>query len=64
MAKTKDVPNLPSSSRMQMSASGDKLGGKISEHGGMTKGKNGGASSKVISGAKGKKSMKGNNPYC
>ena len=48
----KSTPNLPASSRMKMAASGDKLGGKIKETGGM-KGKSG-ATSKVMAAAKGK----------
>lgn len=39
MAKTKDTPNLPGSSRMQMPSTGDKLGSAITEKGGMKSGK-------------------------
>jgi hypothetical protein len=60
MAKTKDTPKLPSSSRMQMPSMGDGLGKKIAEYGGMGGGK---ASKSVTASARGKKGMKGSNPY-
>lgn len=61
----KNTPNLPGSSRMQMPSTGDKLGSKISEYGGM---KNGKAAAAIKSGSiamktKGKTGMKGANPY-
>lgn len=69
MAKTKDTPNLPASSRMQMPTTGDKLGSRITEHGGMAKGKAGavvkaGGAASLVSKTKGKMGMKGSNPYC
>ena len=70
MAKIKDTPNLPGSSRMQMPTTGDKLGNKLSEVGGLKNGeataalKGGGVASKITGTAKGKKGMKGSNPYC
>lgn len=70
MAKTKDVPNLPASSVMQMPNTGGSLSKQISEYGGMKSGKatasvkSGGVSSKIIRNAKGKTGMKGSNPYC
>lgn len=55
MAKVKDTPNLPGSSRMQMPSSGGgtpkKLGGSKT------------VTNKVMSAANGK-GMKGKNPYC
>jgi len=61
MAKVKDTPNLPGSSRMQMpSTGGGNTNGMIKETGGM-KGGNG-TSKKVLGAAKGK-GIKGNNPY-
>jgi hypothetical protein len=60
MAKEKDTPNLPGSSRLQPpSVSGNSM---IKETGGM-KGGSKGISKKVLSGAS-KKGMKGTNPYC
>lgn len=69
MAKVKDTPNLPGSSRMQMPSTGDKLNGLTSEHGGMAKGKasgvvKAGGVASLVSKAKGKAGMKGSNPYC
>lgn len=70
MAKMKDTPNLPASSRMQMPTTGGSLSKEISEYGGMKSGKataaikQGGVASKVVGSAKGHKSMKGSNPYC
>jgi len=63
MAKEKDTPNLPGSSRMQMSsASGNGTNGLIKETGGMASGSKG--TSKRITGSASKKGMKGTNPYC
>jgi len=63
MAKEKDTPNLPGSSRMQMpSTGGNGTNGLIKEIGGMN-GKGGGATNKVTKAASGK-GMKGTNPYC
>lgn len=60
MAKTKDTPKLPSSSKMQMPSTGGGLGKKIAEVGGMKGGK---PSSRMTSSAKGKTGMKGSSPY-
>ncbi len=62
MAKIKDTPNLPASSRMQMPTTGGNLSKEITEYGGM-KGSSKSTASKVISSAKGKTGMKGSNPY-
>lgn len=63
MAKEKDTPNLPGSSRMQMpSTGGNGTSGLIKETGGMAK-KSTGATSKVTTAASGK-GMAGKNPYC
>jgi hypothetical protein len=57
MAKEKNTPNLPGSSRMQMPAtSGNNTPLKIKANGS-------GATKKVIVAAKGK-GMGGKNPYC
>ena len=56
MAKEKDTPNLPGSSRMQMPSSSGNSAPKIT-------GASGPISKKVINSAKGK-GMKGSNPYC
>lgn len=62
MAKQKDTPNLPLSSRMQMpSGNGGNLNGLIKETGGLSKGK--GVAKKVLSAANGT-GMKTKNPYC
>ena len=62
MAKEKDTPKLPGSSRMQMpSTGGNGTNGLIEEHGGMAK-KSSGATRKVTVAAGGK-GMKGTNPY-
>ena len=65
MAKIKDTPNLPASSRMQMpSTGGNSLSKESMEYGGLNKGgSKGSATGKVMSGAKGK-GIKGSNPYC
>lgn len=62
MAKQKDYPNLPASSKMQMPSGGGNLSGLVKETGGMS-GSKGGASKKMTSGASGK-GMAGKNPYC
>lgn len=64
MAKVKDTPNLPGSSRMQMPSTGDKLGSKITISNGKASAavKAGGAAS-LVSKAKGKTGMKSSNPY-
>ena len=57
MAKVKDTPNLPGSSRMQMPmTSGSNTPLKIKSNGN-------GVTSKVTKAASGK-GMKGTNPYC
>ena len=62
MAKQKDTPNLPASSRMQMpSTGGGSLSKETAEFGGLKK--TGSTTSKITSSAKGK-GMKGANPYC
>ena len=62
MAKIKDTPNLPASSRMQMpTTGGNRTNGMIKETGGM-KGNSNGATRKVTVAAKGK-GMKGSSPY-
>jgi len=69
MAKSKDTPNLPASSRMQMPTTGGSLSKEITEYGGMKGGKatasikQGGVASKITGAAKGKSGMKGSNPY-
>jgi len=63
MAKVKDTPNLPGSSRLQgPSTGGNGTNGLIQEHGGM-KGGSKGASRRVLMAASGK-GMKKSNPYC
>lgn len=64
MAKIKDTPNLPGSSRMQMPSTGGSMGKAITEYGGLKSSKGGSTTSKVMSAAKAGKSMKGSNPYC
>ena len=71
MANTKDTPNLPGSSRMQMpNTGGSGTNSLIKEVGGLKNGKataaikGGSVSSKVIGAAKGKTGMKNSNPYC
>lgn len=69
MAKIKDTPNLPGSSRMQMPSTGDKLNGLASKNGGMPNGKaagvvKAGGVASLVSKTKGKTGMKGSNPYC
>jgi len=64
MAKEKDTPNLPGSSRMQMPSTGSgssSTNGLIKETGGMASGSKG--TSKRILGAASKTGMKGSNPY-
>lgn len=68
MAKIKDAPNLPGSSRMQMPMTSNATSSIIKETGGM-KGKaistvkSGSVSTKLVSEAKGKKGVKKMNPY-
>ena len=63
MAREKDTPNLPGSSRMQMGTSeGSATNGIIKETGGMLAGGKG-TSKRVLNSASGK-GMKGSNPYC
>ena len=63
MAKVKDIPNLPGSSRLKgPSTSGNSTNGLIKEHGGMAKNSNG-ATHKVTTAAKGT-GLKKKNPYC
>lgn len=63
MAKVKDTPNLPGSSRMQMpSTSGNGTNGLIKEHGGMAKNSSG-VTRKVTMAASGT-GLKKKNPYC
>jgi len=69
MAKVKDTPNLPGSSRMQMPSTGDKLGSKLSNSGGIANGKasaaiKAGGAASLVSKTKGKTGMKSSNPYC
>jgi len=69
MAKIKDTPNLPASSRMQMPTTGGSLSKETTEYGGLKNGKatasvkSGGVASKITGTAKGKSGMKGSNPY-
>jgi hypothetical protein len=56
MAKVKDTPNLPGSSRMQNPSTSGNSVPKIT-------GASGPVSKRVMSSAKGK-GMKGSNPYC
>lgn len=63
MAKEKDTPNLPGSSRMQMpSTGGNGTNGLIKEVGGM-KGVSEGPSKKIVKTA-GTGGLKRRNPYC
>jgi len=63
MAKVKDTPNLPGSSRMQMpSTGGGSTNGLIKEHGGM-KSSGKGTSKRVLDAASGT-GLKKKNPYC
>ena len=63
MAKEKDTPNLPGSSRMQMpSTGGGSTNGLIKETGGMANGSKG--TSKRVLGAATGKGLKKSNPYC
>lgn len=63
MAKEKDTPNLPGSSRMQMpSTGGGSVNGLVKEAGGMV-GSNKGTSKRIIGAATGK-GLKKTNPYC
>lgn len=63
MAKEKDTPNLPGSSRMQMpSTGGNGTNGLIKEHGGL-KGGSKGTSKRVLTAASGT-GLKKKNPYC
>ena len=63
MAKVKDTPNLPGSSRMQMpSTGGNGTNSLIKETSGMAKSSTG-PTRKVMAAAKGT-GMKGTNPYC
>lgn len=63
MAKEKDTPNLPGSSRMQMpSTGGNGTNGLIQEHGGM-KNSTKGVAQRVLTAAKGT-GLKKKNPYC
>jgi hypothetical protein len=63
MAKEKDTPKLPGSSRMQMpSTGGNGTNSLIKETGGMATGGKGTAR-KVLMAASGK-GMKKSNPYC
>jgi hypothetical protein len=70
MAKIKDVPNLPASSRLKPPTTSNSLDGLIKEHGGLKGGKAasivkaGGVASKIVGTAKGKTGMKNSNPYC
>jgi hypothetical protein len=63
MAKTKDTPKLPGSSRLQAPSTTDRTSGIIKEMSGMAKGKSESVSSRLVSSAKGKTGMKGMNPY-
>jgi hypothetical protein len=58
MAKEKNTPNLPGSSRMQMPSTGTGSSQKLAINQNSK-----GATSKVMSGAKGK-GMKSSNSYC
>lgn len=63
MAKEKDTPNLPGSSRMQMpNTGGGSVNGLIKETGGMTFSKKG-TSKRVLNAATGT-GLKKSNPYC
>jgi hypothetical protein len=61
MAKIKDTPNLPASSRMQMPSTGGSMTKQTS---GKMGSNSGSVTSKVMSAAKSGKGMKGSNPYC
>ena len=56
MANSKNTPNLPGSSRMQMPSTSGNSVPKI-------KGASGPVSKRIVSSAKGR-GMKGSNPYC
>ena len=63
MAKEKDTPNLPGSSRMQMpSTGGGSVNGLIKDTAGMTF-SNKGTSKRVLGAASGT-GLKKSNPYC
>jgi hypothetical protein len=61
MAKIKDTPNLPASSRMQMPSTSGSMTKQTS---GKMGSNSGSVTSKVMSAAKAGKGMKGSNPYC
>ena len=62
MAKEKDTPNLPGSSRMQMpSTGGNGTNGLIQDHGGMSNNSKG-VTKRILTAAKGT-GMKEKNPY-
>lgn len=64
MAKIKDVPNLPASSRLKAPITSNSLDGLIKEHGGMTNiGGSKGITKKVMAAANGT-GLKTKNPYC
>ena len=64
MAKIKDVPNLPASSRLKAPTTSNSLDGLIRESGGMTNiGGSKGITKKVMSAANGT-GLKTKNPYC
>lgn len=60
MAKTKDTPNLPGSSRMQMPMSS---GNSMVSSKTTAQIKSSGHSTKIVSAAKGKTGIKKSNPY-
>lgn len=64
MAKIKDVPNLPASSRLKPPTTSNSLDGLIKESVGMTNiGSSKGTTKKVMSAASGT-GLKTKNPYC
>lgn len=64
MAKIKDTPNLPGSSRMQMPAGSDKTSSIAKGKAGIGGSSKGVAKQVMSMASKGKTGMKGSNPYC
>lgn len=69
MAKNQAVPNLPGSSRMQMPSTSVSASNIATDKNSMSGKaisdvKSGGVATKLVGHLKGKKGMKGMNPYC
>jgi len=62
MAKTKDTPTLPGSSRMQMPSTSVSASSIATGKKSMSSGK--AIASNLVGSLKGKTGMKGSNPYC